>query len=119
MDTDLWHFTGALDLALRDRLPPGLWAATFVAALCDVPSPGLSPGSSRGGEFDSGAFSLLGSGSLLSMVFSGLLPLSSSGVSSSLRELRLSADRKSSSVSPSEVVSLGVPGCSSELSGTS
>ena len=86
MDTDLWRFTGALDLALRDRLLPGLWDA-----LPDVPSPGLSPGSSWGGESDSGA---LGSGSLLSMVFSGLLPLSSSGVSSSLWELRLSADRK-------------------------
>ena len=115
MDTDLWRFTGALDFALRDRLLPGLWDA-----LPDVPSPGLSPGSSRGGESDSGAFSPLGSGSLLSVVLSGLPSLSSSGVSLWLRELRLSADRKSSSsVSSSEVVSLGVSGCSSELSGGS
>ena len=112
MDTDLWRFTGALDFALRDRLLPGLWDA-----LPDVPSPGLSPGSSRGGESDSGAFSPLGSGSLLSVVLSGLFPLlSSSGVSSLLCELRLSADWKSSSVSPSVVVSLSESGCSSGLS---
>ena len=101
MDTDLWRFTGAMDFALRDRLLPGLWDAPP-----DVPSPGSSPGSPQGGESDSG----------LSVVFSGLPSLSSSGVSLSL----LWADRKSSSsVSSSEVVSFGVAGCSPELSGTS
>ena len=79
--------------ALRDMLLPELGVAALVATLSDVPPPGSSPGPSWDGAPDSGVSLLLGSGSVLSVVFSGLYPLlSCSGVSLPLCELRLSSD---------------------------